>query len=193
MARGLLAWAVSYGNNSNYTRVSGTSFSTPLTAGAAALLLQEYPSLTPLAAINAIHQSGDRASNPDTIYGWGLLNISGAAAIIAATGVDSGGGNHGLPGLSLGLGSNIPNPFRGATTISYSLNGVADNRTVRLRIFDVSGRLVATLHDGATSPGQHAATWDGTRSDGRAAGNGIYFYRLESGTKSVARRMILVR
>ena len=107
--------------------------------------------------------------------------------------MDSGGSNHGLPGLSLGLGSNIPNPFRGATTIHFSLNGVADNRSVRLRVFDVSGRLVATLHDGATSPGQHAATWDGTRSDGRAAGNGIYFYRLESGTQSVARRMILVR
>lgn len=192
MARGVLDWAVAYSNNTGYTRVSGTSFSTPITAGAVALLLQKYPSMTPLDVVNAIHLSGDRFASPDTVYGWGLLHIFGASQT-APLSVDSGGTDRGLPGLSLGLAPNTPNPFHAATRISYALSGVSGARKGSLKVFDVTGRLVATLLEGEIPPGAHQATWDGRKSDGRDAGTGIYFYRLESGTQSMARRMILVR
>ncbi len=192
MARGVKTWTVAYSNNTGYTQVNGTSFSTPLTAGAVALLLQKFPGAKPIDVINAIHLSGDRSSSPDTVYGWGLLHIFGASLSVPLS-VDSGGTDRGLPGLSLGLAPNSPNPFHVSTRIHYALSGVAGSRRGSLKVFDVSGRLVVTLREGDLAPGAHQAIWDGRRSDGSVARTGIYFYRLQSGTQSLTRRMILIR
>jgi hypothetical protein len=54
--------------------VSGTSFSGPLTAGAAALILSAHPDLTPIEVREALRMTADRAANPDTLFGWGLVN-----------------------------------------------------------------------------------------------------------------------
>lgn len=57
-----------------YSGVSGTSFSSPLTAGVAALILQAHPYLTPFQVRDALRETADRAQNPDNDYGWGLVN-----------------------------------------------------------------------------------------------------------------------
>jgi serine protease AprX len=57
-----------------YSGVSGTSFSSPLTAGVAALVLQAHPYLTPFQVRDALRETADRAQNPDNDYGWGLVN-----------------------------------------------------------------------------------------------------------------------
>jgi flagellar hook assembly protein FlgD len=51
---------------------------------------------------------------------------------------------------------------------------------VKLRIYDVSGRLVRTLMDGYASPGRHNVVWDGYRNDGRKAGVGVYLYTFRA-------------
>jgi len=65
-----------------YAYVSGTSFSTPLVAGAAALVMENNPALTAHEIINRIHNSGDRSDNPDNNYGYGLFNAMAVADII---------------------------------------------------------------------------------------------------------------
>jgi len=65
-----------------YAYVSGTSFSTPLVAGGAALVMENNPSLTAHEIINRIHNSGDRSGNPDNNYGYGLFNAMEVADII---------------------------------------------------------------------------------------------------------------
>lgn len=50
---------------------------------------------------------------------------------------------------------------------------------VRLEIFDVAGRRIATLLDGVHGIGDHEVAWDG-RTTGSAAGRGVYFARLET-------------
>jgi subtilisin family serine protease len=67
-----------------YAYVSGTSFSTPLTAGVAALVLSARPELTPIQVRNAIRNTAVRfkekssptrtASYPNNFYGWGLVS-----------------------------------------------------------------------------------------------------------------------
>ena len=57
-----------------YSHVSGTSFSSPLTAGVAALILQAHPYLTPFQVRDALRETANRAQNPDNDYGWGLVN-----------------------------------------------------------------------------------------------------------------------
>lgn len=82
------------------------------------------------------------------------------------------------PGLpaALGLPPNFPNPFRAATTLTVELPVTT---AVRLVIFDVSGRVVATLFDGTLEAGRHGLVWDGRTEEGPAAA-GVYFGRLEA-------------
>lgn len=84
-----------------------------------------------------------------------------------------------------------PNPFSEVTTIRYSLPS-ADK--VRLRIYDVSGRVVKTLVSAGQQPaGEHSARWKGDNDAGAAVASGIYFYRIEAGAYTETRRMVLLR
>jgi len=56
-----------------YREVDGTSLSSPLIAGVAALVLQAHPYLTPFEVREALRETADRAQNPDNNYGWGLV------------------------------------------------------------------------------------------------------------------------
>lgn len=68
--------------NLEFTFASGTSFSAPIMTGLVACLWQANPSKTHLEIIDAIKRSGDRASNPDTLYGWGIPNAAKADSIL---------------------------------------------------------------------------------------------------------------
>ncbi len=89
------------------------------------------------------------------------------------------------------LHGNHPNPFNPFTTIRYEL---ASTETVRLAIYDVTGRLVRMLVDdeplGATS---HSVDWDGRDSSGREVASGVYFYRINAGDFRQTRRAVLLR
>jgi hypothetical protein len=84
-----------------------------------------------------------------------------------------------------------PNPFRDATTIAFS---VSRPGPVRLAVFDVGGRLVRRLVEGARlQAGVHERIWDGTDDAGRLAAPGVYYYRLDSGGDDATRKMLLLR
>ena len=70
------------------------------------------------------------------------------------------------------LASNYPNPFTHTTTIEYA---VPVSGRVRLSVYDILGREVATLVDGVRQAGAHAAVFDGA-----SLPNGRYLYRLEA-------------
>jgi hypothetical protein len=61
-------------STSSYSFTSGTSFSGPLVAGVAALVLSAHPNLTPLEVHAALKMTADRSNNPDNLFGWGLVN-----------------------------------------------------------------------------------------------------------------------
>lgn len=64
--------ASTFGNQ--YSFGSGTSFSCPLVAGVCALILQKNPLLTPMQVLQALRSTASKSSNPDNIYGWGIIN-----------------------------------------------------------------------------------------------------------------------
>ncbi|MBI5828522.1 MAG: T9SS type A sorting domain-containing protein [Chloroflexi bacterium] len=87
--------------------------------------------------------------------------------------------------VAFSLGQNVPNPFNPTTTISFSM---PETGAASLMVFDVAGRTVATLIDGAVERGQHTVTFD--------AGNltsGVYFYTLETNGSVETRKMILMK
>ena len=90
----------------------------------------------------------------------------------------------------LELDQNAPNPFNPQTSISFVLPAAT---TVRLEVFDVEGRRVATLVDGKMPPGRHRVRWDGTDRNGRPVATGTYFYRLTAGKRYLSRKMLLLK
>ncbi len=92
----------------------------------------------------------------------------------------------------LWLGHFSPNPFRGTGlgTITFTL---PNEGTARVDIFDIAGRLVNTVYDRIAPAGPTAINWTGTDLTGRIVPNGVYFYRLLAGGKSVSRKMVVIR
>lgn len=87
--------------------------------------------------------------------------------------------------VRLSLDQNYPNPFNPSTTITYRLEA-SDH--VRLEVFDVTGRRVAVLVDGAQSAGAHEM-----RFNASGLASGVYVYRLSSGSATEVRTMLLLR
>lgn len=88
------------------------------------------------------------------------------------------------------LVQNYPNPFNPNTTIRYEIPAPCH---VRMKIYDVNGRLVRTLVDMQRDSGPHIVTWDGTDNHGRAVASGIYFYRVTAGSFAGTKKMVLLK
>ncbi len=78
MAMGSGVYVASPYSTTDYTSSSGTSFSCPLSAGVAALVLCANPGLTPMQVRDALRETASRASNPDNKYGWGIIDALAA-------------------------------------------------------------------------------------------------------------------
>jgi len=77
-AMGTSVYTVSVGSYSNYTFASGTSTSTPIVAGIAALLISHYPEINQWQVRDAIRNTASQANRPDTVYGWGIVSAKRA-------------------------------------------------------------------------------------------------------------------
>jgi hypothetical protein len=88
------------------------------------------------------------------------------------------------------LAQNEPNPFRSQSRIRYALDRRGD---VKLAVYDLSGRLVNELVNGSRPEGNHEVFWNGLDRNGKPVGSGVYYYRLETSSKSQTRKMTLVR
>lgn len=93
------------------------------------------------------------------------------------------------PPAAAALFQNAPNPCNPSTVIHFDLPSAS---AVRLRLYDVAGRMIATL-DREARAGRNAVVWDGTDDAGRPVNTGIYVYRLEAPGFTAARRLAVVR
>ncbi len=90
----------------------------------------------------------------------------------------------GIP-TEFALAPNYPNPFNPRTTIEFALPEAVE---VSLRVYDVTGRVVARLVEGSMGVGNHRVTFDASR-----LASGIYLYWIQAGRFTEVRRMILVK
>ncbi|MDP3581270.1 MAG: T9SS type A sorting domain-containing protein, partial [Ignavibacteria bacterium] len=96
------------------------------------------------------------------------------------------------------LEQNYPNPFNPETTISYKiapLNPAVGGTSVyvTLKVYDLLGREVATLVDEFEQPGNYIVTFSVETCRGKSLHSGIYFYRLQSGSYSDSKKMVLLK
>lgn len=74
MGMGVVAVNPNRDSEHDFYYVSGTSFSCPLVAGVCALILEGHPELTSLEVQKALRMTAGQAADPDTLYGWGIVN-----------------------------------------------------------------------------------------------------------------------
>ena len=87
--------------------------------------------------------------------------------------------------VQVALKQNFPNPFNPATNIAFELKNAEQ---VTLKVYNALGQEVANLVDGLRSSGQHQVNFN---ADGMSSG--IYFYRLQTSSRSITRSMTLVK
>jgi len=83
------------------------------------------------------------------------------------------------------LSQNFPNPFNPVTVINY---GLKTSGNVKITIFNTLGENIGVILNKVQSAGTHTVTWD-------AAGypSGVYFYKLETGSFTDIKKMVLAK
>ncbi|MFN8589463.1 MAG: metallophosphoesterase [Candidatus Eisenbacteria bacterium] len=94
-------------------------------------------------------------------------------------------GGGAAPGLALAPAR--PTPFSDHTDVSWTLPCAG---AAAVRVYDVTGRRVCTLAEGAHSAGTHTVRWDGRDGLGARVAAGAYLIVLESGGTRHARRVV---
>ncbi len=92
---------------------------------------------------------------------------------------------HAQAATDYSLSQNYPNPFNATTEIQFSL---PITTRARLVIYDLNGRVVATLVDRVLQSGEHFAIFDASQLP-----SGIYFYRLQAGEFQQTQKMVLIK
>lgn len=88
------------------------------------------------------------------------------------------------------LAQNYPNPFNASTRISFAL---PEAQKTTLEIFNISGQKVGTLIDDYLDVGRYDITWNGIGNEGKSVSSGVYFYRLSTDSRSITKRMTLIK
>ena len=90
----------------------------------------------------------------------------------------------------LGLDPVRPNPFGMQASLGYDLPRAA---FVRLGVYDVAGRSIRRLVNGARPAGRYQVVWDGKDDGGRSLGAGVYLVHLEVEGRAIARKAVILR
>ena len=94
----------------------------------------------------------------------------------------------GLP-RDFGLLQNCPNPFNPSTTIRYQ---IPKTHRTRICIYDIMGHKVRTLVDDIIQAGRYKISWNGCDDRGSRVNSGPYFVRIQAGSYTNTRKMLLV-
>ncbi len=128
------------------------------------------------------------------LYWAGLQGIlsNGADTQIVLVSAENTAGTAPDPGLprAVSLAQNYPNPFNSETMISFY---IPHSDEVEISIHDILGRKISSIRQRIQRPGNYSILWDGRNSNGSGLPSGIYFYRMQTSSATLTKRMILLR
>ncbi len=170
MAMGEDTFLADPSDTQSYIRGDGTSFATPLVAGSIALMLEKHPQWTPVEILESITATGTRASHPDTLYGWGILQAYDASNFDFARVLDR---KERVKNLAI-----YPNPVRDVIMVVHSPS------ITKASIYDVRGKFLGSFD---LSP--NGITCVKLSSLHHSLSSGIYYLH----TEGVSVKMLVVR
>lgn len=169
-----------------------------------------------------LHVSTDNGLNWDPIalgiansgsYLWSVPNTPSAIALVRVTAYDTQNQVTDVSNAVFTISSNVdsgptslafvvrkptPSPFSASTSIGFDLpaagtGSVSGAWPVRVRIFNLTGRLVKTVVDAPLPPGAHAALWDGRDERGLRQAAGVYFVEVATPVNTGKVRAVFLR
>ncbi|HLP17400.1 MAG TPA: FlgD immunoglobulin-like domain containing protein [Bacteroidota bacterium] len=96
---------------------------------------------------------------------------------------------NGIP-TEFALDQNYPNPFNPSTEIHFAL---PKESHVTLTIYNISGSVVRTLVNTEMGAGYYGMTWNGTNDQGHQVASGMYFFRVQAGSFTASKKMMLMK
>jgi hypothetical protein len=147
-------------------------------------------------SVAQIPTKGNDASGHEYTYTDNGVN-NGTIYTYTLVAVDINGGRQDLrtvtatPAAGIGavtefaISQNYPNPFNPTTSINFDL---AANTYVSLKIYNMIGQEVASLAHGNMAQGRHTVSFDATNLP-----SGLYIYRMEAGSFSATKKMLLMK
>ncbi|MDP1623064.1 MAG: S8 family serine peptidase [Bacteroidales bacterium] len=153
---------------------SGTSFSSPIVAGALACLWQSTPAFSAEQIRNAVRSTASKATAPDSLYGWGIPNMLSAMTFLS-TGVSEP--------IAQSQFTLFPMPFSTAPRLQNNLQVSA---SVNVEILSITGQTVGTKS--FYFPGNTAMNL----SEFNGLPSGIYFLRIYTGTSAQVIRAVKI-
>ena len=171
-----------------YVSWNGTSMAAPFVTGLCGLVKSEFPGYSRQDIRDAI-EGHCRPLNNDSYYDQGKMGeglIDAEETLDYGTGVDDEGNSPNAP-FAFTVGSSYPNPTSAKATISFALpDGYAG--AVKLELFDIAGRKVATPLDDSLNAGEHNV--DISTSN---LANGVYLYKLTAGEDTAVKKRVVNR
>ena len=181
-ALGVSTYCVRSNTQNDYRTASGTSFSAPLVAGAAAVILSANSSWTNMLVREALMMTASQYSNPDNTYGYGIINTW--EAINYQTTVSTENGT--IVPKSVKVGQAFPNPFN--PILSLTIECSSKEMIINTSVFDIRGNLVDQLYDGIISNNKMHLLWNGDQHS-----NGIYIIRTRWAGASHFQKVTLLK
>jgi subtilisin family serine protease len=161
---------------------SGTSFSSPMVAGAAAILLSAKPTLTPLQVQTNLRAGADNLGQPAVNQGAGRLNLYKSVyftlngnTLPAANDVNAAPKAFAFPNpVTLSKGGGV----------QFSIPPAMQGSGLDVKIYTLDGRFVRDIS---------TAIWDGKNSDGAKVATGTYMFVLKTSAGSSSGRVAVIR
>jgi hypothetical protein len=91
----------------------------------------------------------------------------------------------GIAPSSYAVHQNYPNPFNPETAIAFEM---PERASVKIEVYSLLGNSVEVLQNGMMNAGVHTVRWNASNKP-----SGIYFYRVTMGTKTITKRMMLLK
>jgi hypothetical protein len=88
------------------------------------------------------------------------------------------------------LSQNYPNPFNPSTKVVV---GLPQTAPLEVAVYNILGQKVATLVNEVREAGYHTITWNGTTDAGLQVGTGVYFFRMNAGTYTAIRKVMMMK
>ncbi len=126
-----------------------------------------------IAIIPGVGSSSVHVGSTFTVDDLSFSGVTGVAQEVATT------------PQSYALGQNFPNPFNPTTVINYSIPGSGQTT---LTVYDLLGREVQTLVNEYQNAGTYSFSFDASKLT-----SGVYYYRLQSGSFTQTKKLMLVK
>lgn len=165
--------------HNGYASATGTSFSSPMAAGLAALVWSAKPTFTRTQVFDVIKNSADDLGGigPDRDFGFGRINALKALRL-AVTGTKQFAGTNKAVAY--------PNPFNPKTQrrVTFTVPESISASDVEVKVYTSEGELVKKLD---------SLSWDGRNEAGVPAASGVYIFRVKTAKDAAVGKFALLK